>query len=343
MGIRDLFTSIRRSSRVSIVGASLLDSTSLAIAQRRFPEDVRNLLWFSDGPLCNYSPEDAAKSFSSADGLTLTVLFSLAVEPSAISVAVPVAALAPGEVAEPLGYYPTYEGMSRHQRWVYLNWLMDVDGPVDIGYVFVFYYGLERQLFGELADEAVDMILRLRAHHVHRSFTRYSSDALLAASLVASRPDWLVRFAETIGSVGDVALSDVYLYAKYRHGFDLSPLELMALSDRVGFKNRRYIKGETSLFEQALGRLILAECGSSGLPLSRYEFADCPLSMQALFANTSLDRDRTLLAVPSMAGQPVFREEVASLLAAAHEDVKQQLKSARAARDAESRSREHRN
>ena len=43
-------------------------------------------------------------------------------------------------------YYPSYAGLSPEQRWVYLNWLTDVSQPVYIGYVFLYYYGLERQL-----------------------------------------------------------------------------------------------------------------------------------------------------------------------------------------------------
>ena len=331
MGLSEIMATVRDLLPVGNAQARVLDSTELAIGQRRVPEDIRELLWFSDGPLCNYSQKATSESVSSFDGIRLTVSFFGASEPSAISVKAPVASPATGQNVEPLGYYPSYEGMSPRQRWGYLNWLMDIDQPVDIGYVFVFYYGLERQLFGKYSDQAVDMILRLRAHHAHSSFTRYSSDALLAASLLASRPDWLLKFAETIDSASDVALSDIYLYAKYRHGFDLSPAEMMALPNRVGYTNRRYIKNEPELFESTLQRLLQTEYGTEGVDLSKFDLTNCPLSKHALFANYSLDRDQNLLAVPALTDHAAFRNAVGSLLVATHEDVKRQLKANRAA------------
>jgi len=43
-------------------------------------------------------------------------------------------------------YYPTYAGLNPEQRWIYLNWLQNPSESINIGYVFLYYYGLERQL-----------------------------------------------------------------------------------------------------------------------------------------------------------------------------------------------------
>ena len=332
MGLSDIIATVRNLASGGVGRVEVVEAGELAIAQHRVSDDIRELLWFSDGPLCNYTPQAISESVSSFDGIQLKVSFFGPGEPSALSVKAAVVAPSVGRGAEPLGYYPSYEGMSPSQRWTYLNWLTDVDQPVDIGYVFVFYYGLERHLFlGAAADRAVDMILRLRGRHAHSSFTKYSSNALVAASLVAGRPDWLLKFALTVDSLNEVALSDVYLYAKCRHGFDLSATELMALSGRVGFTNRRYIKSETDLFESTLLRLIQSEFGNDDVPLARYPLAGCPRSLQGLFANISLDRDRSLLEVPVLVELPAFRDEMHALLAAAHDEVKQQLKTRRTA------------
>ena len=47
-----------------------------------------------------------------------------------------------------LGYYPTYARISPNQRANYLRWLSNgrVDPLNDIGYAFLFFYGLERRL-----------------------------------------------------------------------------------------------------------------------------------------------------------------------------------------------------
>ena len=50
-----------------------------------------------------------------------------------------------------LGYYPTYAKISPNQRANYLRWLSSgrVDPLSDIGYAFLFFYGLERRLLLE--------------------------------------------------------------------------------------------------------------------------------------------------------------------------------------------------
>jgi uncharacterized tellurite resistance protein B-like protein len=54
--------------------------------------------------------------------------------------------------AEPLLYWLTYEGMTPTARHRYLEWLADgARAPIDIGYVFLYFYGLERRL---LLDQA---------------------------------------------------------------------------------------------------------------------------------------------------------------------------------------------
>ena len=52
------------------------------------------------------------------------------------------------EAAGSLGYYPTYAKISPNQRANYLRWLSNgrVDPLHDIGYAFLFFYGLERRL-----------------------------------------------------------------------------------------------------------------------------------------------------------------------------------------------------
>lgn len=331
MGLFDLVGAARGLVR-SGVSATVVEPSELALARQRIPEHIIGLLWFLDGPLANFTQEPNFESSSVFDGVKLTMTFFGPSEPSAISPRFPV--VAPDDIRSvaPLGYYPSYEGMSPQQRWLYLNWLTNIDAPTDIGYVFVFYYGLERHLFAGRADEAVNSIIRLRANHTHGSFTHYSSNALIAASLVANRPDWLMKFAQTIDSASDVSLSDVYLYAKYLHGFSLSAPETIALANRVGFTNRRYIKNEPVVFEAAVDQVLSEMYGESGLLLSDYAIDECSESKSPLFANYSLNRNQELLTVPSFNDVARFKDDVRDVLSSAHELVKQRLKEERAAK-----------
>ena len=58
------------------------------------------------------------------------------------------------ELTGGLGYYPSYSRLSPNQRANYLGWLWRGRGGHldDIGYAFLFFYGLERRLLIEKQD-----------------------------------------------------------------------------------------------------------------------------------------------------------------------------------------------
>jgi uncharacterized protein/uncharacterized tellurite resistance protein B-like protein len=87
------------------------------------------------------------------------------------------------------GYWPRYHDISPTGRRAYLTWLVDgrQDPTADIGYVFLFFYGLERRVLVDAAADAtakaeipliVAEIQRLRGIYDNNSFLRYSSGLL---------------------------------------------------------------------------------------------------------------------------------------------------------------------
>lgn len=109
--------------------------------------------------------------------------------------------------APSLSYWPTYAYLDPEARGAYLRWLAEGRRApdIDIGYVFLFFYGLERRLFLDKAvDEAPALIAeveRLRELYAdNHSFRRYSQLFLemarlmagdtLGASPPALSPDW---------------------------------------------------------------------------------------------------------------------------------------------------------
>lgn len=56
-----------------------------------------------------------------------------------------------------LGYWPSYSAIPASARRAYLNWLADgrKDPEADIGYVFIFFYGLERRAIVDAASDSV--------------------------------------------------------------------------------------------------------------------------------------------------------------------------------------------
>jgi uncharacterized protein/uncharacterized tellurite resistance protein B-like protein len=96
----------------------------------------------------------------------------------------------PADPAERLfGYWPRYESISPTARRAYLTWLADGrrDPNANIGYVFLFFYGLERRVLIDAANDEtvkdeipaiVAEIERMRLIYDNNSFLRYSSDLL---------------------------------------------------------------------------------------------------------------------------------------------------------------------
>ena len=97
-------------------------------------------------------------------------------------------------------YWPSFQGANPVARRTYLEWLANgrKDPDIGIGYVFLFFYGLERRLFVD-NDRAEAPRLIAEVQHLvalygaSGSFKNYASRFLDAASLVASpeiaRPD----------------------------------------------------------------------------------------------------------------------------------------------------------
>ncbi len=83
-----------------------------------------------------------------------------------------------------IGYWPSYSKLSPNQRGMFLKWLSQgKNNPaIDIGYVFIYFYGLEYRVLQENTDlELIGYeIIRLRKYYAsNRSFLGYS-DRLLA-------------------------------------------------------------------------------------------------------------------------------------------------------------------
>lgn len=83
---------------------------------------------------------------------------------------------------EELGYWPNYAQMSPRQRRNYIDWLASGrrDPATPVGYVFVYFYGLERRLTLDHSRDAAEPILaELQALHAvygsHHSFDRYAT------------------------------------------------------------------------------------------------------------------------------------------------------------------------
>lgn len=104
-------------------------------------------------------------------------------EPSAIIISLPVGRTAADPLTD-LGYYPSYDRISAEQRRCYLEWLSAGRKDADparrsLGYIFVFFYGLERRILLDRDHDPslLKEVLRLLGHygstHESRSLRSY--------------------------------------------------------------------------------------------------------------------------------------------------------------------------
>ncbi len=277
------------------------------------PEEIIDLLWFADGPLKNYT---SAQHQS-------VIFISSAEEPSLIHQNDVIGQLK--YPAPPIGYYPSYQNLSPDARRCYLEWLKNVDNDIDIGYVFIFYYGLERCIFLSKNDrflQAFKMILRLRKHHFNKSFQAYSYDALIGACIVNNRMDLLIELFDQGHNLSPLTLACM---AKLNIG--LSPDDILSLATSVGFTNKRYINKESALFNRTLSSLLLKKFGGAFYPLSEENLSKNNLSAQILSANYSLEF-RTL-SVPDILKSGNLQKNLYDILYETHQEVKLILKEQR--------------
>lgn len=94
------------------------------------------------------------------------------VDPALINPALPIVPAHPSYSAA-MGYWPSYSNINAHNRGAYLMWLAGgrVEPSAYIGYVFLFFYGLERRALVDRAD-----IPAIRAE-VGRLLSIYSSNS----------------------------------------------------------------------------------------------------------------------------------------------------------------------
>ena len=267
------------------------------------PNAVLDLLWIKGGEYSNYSP-------------------ALKDEPSLIDVELEIEQ---GDINddEDIGYYPSYRNLSPKQRYKYLNWLKDISRPIPIGYVFIFYYGLERHLLYGKVELAFDMIVKLRKFHDNNSFNGYSADALLISALYHKKIDLIDKINLTKATPALAQFVVASLTGK------LDAEHLIRNCKDVGFTNQRYIKSNPDLFKVALSNILKEKFGIPFYIVSEESFKKCSKTFPLVIANYSLNMNQRIANAPDITSNMDYCTEVLSLLKEAHEKVKEQKKESR--------------
>jgi len=288
--------------------------------QIEVPKRTAKLLYISDRYTKPFSSESSySVNISLIDG-KVNVSNVPRYDPSTIYLDLPTYRPTDPEIVPRPNYYPSYLGLSPSQRWLYLNWLRDITKPINIGYVFIYYYGLERQLLLGDFDLAFDEILCLQSYHDNHSFLSYSNSALPYACLLRKRKDKLENLYKLRPKT---TIDNFDLLLVHSLGYDLSAQNIINVSKNISGANRRFILSDPTTFEIALTECLKSRYNYPCFPFaSRFPIDGLLRRQEIIFGNTSFPSEIRTPEIPNfLIGSP-FTREVRELIAEAHEKTK---------------------
>lgn len=325
MGIFDIFSKkpAENSWPVNESNLPIRKDSSNLVESLLIPEPTKSLLWKTD--------EDTSK-IESAGSLNITISLTndgvnvserqngFYSEPSLIWSKLPIKPNS--DLTQEAMYWPSYSAFSPEARYQYLRWLGDITQPTNLSYVFLYFYGLERHLLVGEYDAAVDEIARLLAAHPKKSFIQYASQSLIIASLGKNRLDIVDRVPSLLEEEIDEALA-----LRIIKGTSMTPDDVISISSRVGFNNKRYIKLYPNVFKEELQKHIDEFEREFGNLLSNFKIEDFTREETTVFANLSIPESVRQIKVPVILEDKKFKSGINNLLQAAHDSVKARIAS----------------
>lgn len=294
-------------------------------------QEVFDLLWFGDGIYKNYTPpvkKDPKVDTPQASAVIVVTFPSRTYEePSAIYMELPVSR-ATDKIVENPPYYPAYNELSPEQRGKYLDFLSNPFLPQnDVGYAFLYYYGLERHMISQNFDKAFDMIIKLRSCYNNKSFQFYTANAIILTSITRNRTDLIKKLLESSSKNDCSSIPIEYLLLlKYKFNIPLTISEIIKNHRHFGYSNDRYIKIEPKLFYNTLLEFMIRDYQSDSINLNQYfpmDIEALPLEQRRMFANISLENYKAPIQVFD---NPVLHEKIQNLLNDTHDLVKSRLR-----------------
>lgn len=285
-------------------------------------QDIKDLLWFSDGKFKNYNPTKQTIKIGNFGEIVFVQK-----EPSAISLSKNITKVIDVFKVERMGYFPSYDGMTPEQRYVYWTYLQNpYDKRYDVGYAFVLYYGLERYMtFPEKFEEAFNVVLKLRDVFSNNSFQLYSSTALILLCVAYNRIDLLEKFAKSVDKEYERKINaELWLFVLNALDKNINARDIIDYYRDFGFTNNNYIKNYSEIFVNELNAIIVKKY-PNGLYI--HNFINNPLELKKqqihIFCNNSLEQKLTM---PLILSNENFVNEIYSLFYETHNAVKEKLK-----------------
>ncbi|MBZ9634650.1 TerB N-terminal domain-containing protein [Clostridium sp. FP1] len=303
-------------------------------------QDLEDLIWVADGIRKNYT-SDKKQDVYEFGGVKITFSSMQQDEPSLIYTKLPLAQLDNITDVERPSYYPTYSQLTPQQKGVYWKLLFNpYNSKIDIGFVFILYYGLERHLLNGNYEKAFRIILKLRGIHTNKSFQQYSANALILTCLCKQRSDLAFEFIQSLNNAYELQFSDnLFILCKYNLDIPLTSKDIMRLAKSFEFSNTNYIKNYPEIFEEILLENIKNKCRSDSVLIRNFitqtENKKARKQSVAIFANMSII-DKSI-EVPMLIENFKFKKAMHDLIETTHNQVKTKIAELRKSGELESK------
>lgn len=328
MSLFDIFKK-KEVAQKSIVESASKEIVTFTQSTFTLHEDLKGLVWIADGEFKNYASKAKSEKSFETNGIRFSISMMGQDEPSLIFTKERISEPRDGHIVERPPYFPTYIGLTPEQKWIYLKLLNNpYDISIDIGFVFILYYGLERHLLEGDFESAFRVILKLRDVHTNKSFQSYSANALVLTSMLHKRGDLALEFIRSLDKDYELAFSDnLFVLCYFNFDLPLKATDLMRMAKTFEFTNISYIRNQPRIFEECLCSVMETKIGSLELDIKRYvtktELRKIRTQEVSIFANTSII-DKTF-QVPLVADIFQLKKIVNQLLELAHEKTKETL------------------
>lgn len=222
-----------------------------------------------------------------------------------------------------LPYWPHYIEMTPGQRFRYLTWLRDVEQPIDMGYVFIYYYGLERHLLTDDFDRAFDEIIKLRNVHKNKSFLTYSENALIHGAILRNRIDRLMDLHERTEITG---YSNALFLIAYNENIDLGGPQLSLIFHKSFPLSRKDMATDRELFNECIRNALLALYEKESINIGKYNINKVKTKTETRFANYSFSPELQTVEITDFYQCKELMADLESIFRTAHEYFKQEMK-----------------
>jgi len=331
MGLFDFLKKQEKEDNLVAISSEVTPTTSTSLSVRGLTihDDLRNLVWIGDGKYKNSKHSPNNKDTFEINGIRMSISFMNQEEPSLIYTSQKIAQPQNIDNVERPPYYPTYSGLSPEQKWVYLNLLSNpYNSSIDIGFVFILYYGLERHLLSGNFEEAINVILKLRDVHTNKSFQAYSANAIVLSCMLHQRGDLVIKFIESLDKEHELSFSDnLFLICYFSFDLPLLAKDIMRMAKTFEFNNLNYIKKYPEMFIESLKNTIKQKVGAESVDLKNYltssEIKKVKKQDVSIFSNVSII-DKSI-PIPLLSENFKLKREMYNFLETAHENVKKKL------------------